>query len=104
MGEKSERRVVEEARSPLALDTILDSARTAFAPYHLRIKATHPTTIEISTYLDSLESLRRVLSDCDTCALICLTLVNLLYYQVLAIVGHEKLMPRATPSKPLGAA
>jgi hypothetical protein len=56
MGEKSERRVVEEARSPLALVTILDLARTAFAPYHPRVKATHPTTIKISTYLDSFES------------------------------------------------
>ena len=52
-GEKSERRVVEEARSPLALGAILDLARTAFAPYHPRSEATHPTIITISAYLHS---------------------------------------------------
>jgi hypothetical protein len=93
MGEKSERRVVEDARSPLALDTILDPARTAFAPYHLRIKATHPTTIKISTCLDSLEPSKRVLSDCDTYASFCFAVMTLLFYQDQVKVGHEKPMP-----------
>lgn len=101
-GDKSEWRVVEEAHSPLALGAILDSARTAFAPYHPRFEATHPTNITRSAYLDSFSSSKSVLPGCSSCASIYFNRSRILRYQVAVKVGHGKLMPRATSSKPLG--
>lgn len=70
-GNKSEWKVVGEAHSPLARGAILDAVRTVFAPYHLRPEATHPTTITISTYLDSFSSYKRGQSGCSVHAPIC---------------------------------